>query len=65
MKRLIIAIIFVSSIGLTAILTKNTTDNTWIMARIDEELGGDPQAPVKRLKYFNEFKRRFAVPVKL
>lgn len=65
MKRLSIAIVFVLSIGLTATLTKNTVDNRWIMARIDEELGTDPLAPTKRIKHFNELKRHFAIPERL
>lgn len=64
MKHLILATVFAIVLGLTIQLTKNTTDNRWIMARIDEELGPNPD-PVKRQQYFELFKRRFAIPEKL
>lgn len=65
MKNLIFASILIASVSLTANITKNTIDNRWIMARIDEELKGQPNAKERRQELFKHLKRRFAMPEKL
>jgi len=65
MKKLLIAITILASLGAYTALIQNTVDNRWIMARIDEELKGDPNIQTKRQTLHSQFKRQFAIPEKL